>query len=742
MWKHLHEIPGEKLVNWQRKELVRCDPYLVWAEASTKPEATDALNIGVLVELAKARDYPDFLHAMNGQGLINFIPSGLEQNTGVRFITGLVTRVGLERLVRAVVDKRISRFTLQDARDDLTKQGEPGWTDVSQKMKEAEGLVKNLATTRPGTYLGIIDDGLPFARAFSSTASGGAVPVLRLWDQGWQQRWRGTGDASRPGASPPEPNDGYWRNAWVMSVRGQVGGVVQWTFNGFLYGRRLKSLSSSPPAVESDADDDYTRSRYCAPSPRHTHGAAVLGLMAPWLSNAKGPVHWPDEVSGLCMVQLPTRTVSDTSGGSLAMRVLDGLRFILWQERSDRDAASKAARPVVVNVSYGVHAGPHDGTSMAERAFQELLDRHKNLHLVLPAGNAHRIGCHASHVLTKGEGHRDTATLVVRVLPDNPGDTYLEIWLPKGADVVLSMRPPGDSRTIDIKPGEAKIDCEDVPGRRIVYFGAIYPDEVAQSTDRTMALFVIGSTRRSQYYASSAPRGLNQQRRSDVWGQSGIWEVTVRNRGKKSITVDAWIERGDAPPDSAWGGRQAYFPDACVPELTTLNSTPEGTLNGIATLRHERAYVIGAMRVDGRLSDYSAADMPNVVSDKAPRVVTTADWSQSLPGLRTLGFRQGSVARVNGTSAACAVYTRALAKQLHDDPNKLPCGTQPGLVPVEIDCVPERHPAAARGLRGQKRRKQLPFDVFPIDQPCPSPDPVLPAAASTSSCTPPPPCAR
>lgn len=94
-----------------------------------------------------------------------------------------------------------------------------------------------------------------------------------------------------------------------------------------------------------------------------------------------------------------------------------------------------------------------------------------------------------------------------------------------------------------------------------------------------------------------------------------------------------------------------------------------------------------------------------------------ADASQALAGLRSIGFADGAVERVNGTSAACAVYARALALTLASNPSGTPTAPVPPDVPAEVDCTPERQPQAAAHLRGQHVRGAFPHEVGP-----PAPD--------------------
>lgn len=723
VWEAVQSLATAAAQAWTPENLDRCDPYLVWADATTRPpEAGDPLSIAVLVELSAAADYQGLIDRLN-QGETNldalsFVPNGFEMRAATRFVTGLVSRAGLQRLVDEVVQRRIECFSLQDARRGTEGAALQAWREYVNAgpvriRADAKGKSRSSAArSATGTYLGIIDDGLPVLRAREATRS--VDRPAHFWDQGWQA----PESMGKPLPVPAE-DDPFWDIAWEIrqraapaaSTEAEAGGKseAELVARGFLYGRCLKPLS---PAVAGRLADrgGYARLGYFVPAPRRSHGAAVLGLLAPWLSAARRPVRWPEAVSGLAMVQLPTRTVSDTSGGSLAMRVLDGLRFVLWQEAADR-GTDPQARPTVVNVSYGVHAGPHDGTSMFERAVLELLDAHPHLHLVLPAGNAARAGCHARRELARQGEAADQATFRLAVLPDNGRDTFVELWLPAGARVALDIRPPGSKAVHRVVEGEARVQAEasaaDPRRPDRVSFGAVYAPRVAQGQNGTMVLVAIGSTARLGERLDPR-RGLNQRRRVEVAGQAGLWELTVHNISGPAFAVDAWIERGDAAPDESAGSRQAFFPDAV--DTARSGSTPEGTLSGIATMTHPRLHVVGAMRADGSLSDYSAAGPARAPAVRTgPNVVAPADASRNLPGLRTLGFVEGAVDRINGTSAACAVHARDLARRLA---SKLSDQPPPPIKPQpDIDRTIDKRPRADPAHRGEAVRKRLPFDV-------------------------------
>lgn len=736
-WRALTELKTEALVPWCLENLFRCDPYLVWADVTTEfkagsklgsnpeSELIPALSIAVLVELAATGDMEGFLKRFepvaDGSKRPRFIPNGFEPFSPSRFVTGLVDHSGLAALVTEVRDRKIKRFTLQNSRIDTAKTIQDEYLAYQSFIKEnqrpdvlrtARAVAEEVPSkSEPvlGTYLGIIDNGLPMLKLRDDIQFLGHP--AHFWDQGWKPPHQAGTETS---IKAPESDDPYWRVCWEVLFLMDGEFPILHPPRGFLYGRRLKRLNAG--AVQQNDQDEYFRSKYFSVPPRETHGAGVLGLLAPWTSGARELVKWPDYVSGLAMVQLPTNTVVDASGGSLAMRVIDGLRYILWQEANDGGNGA-ADRSIVANVSYGVHAGPHDGTSMFERAIAEMLDQHPRLHVVLPIGNSAQVGCHAQRVLAAHGQVGDEATVLLEVLPDNSRDSFVEFWLSRRGRVELSIQPPGSDEVYKITEDEAKICFEPAPTDpqepRRIHFGAVYAAEVAQGTNGPMALLAIGCTRAMRHSAGDGEaHGLSQQHRRDVLGQPGLWTLRVRNLQPAPVTVDAWVERDAAPPDVPREHRQAYFPDSCCEAVELKNATPQGTLSGIATFVHERLHVIGAMRSDGMLSDYSAAGGARPPGlREGPDAVTVADWSNAVPGIRTTGFVKGAIARINGTSAACAIYARALAERLAGNSTNPPRTTALETLPPEITCSPENQPEAPLILRGRDRRQLLLFDV-------------------------------
>ena len=231
---------------------------------------------------------------------------------------------------------------------------------------------------RTKVVIGLIDDFVAYAHPRFRDAEGGSR-VRHVWSQ----------DATRPACVAAES----WRPC-----------------ADFPYGYELDTQSCAHGGVA-------LRDTYPSVLRRRTHGTHVADLAA-------GGNAMPDEeaLPDIVAVHLPRRGVADTSGSALKMQVLDALHYIV--ERAGPDAS------VVVNLSYGTMAGPHDGQTILEQAIDELVAlRRGRLWVVVPAGNSREARCHAVIKLNKS---KKTARLRWKLLPDDATPSWLEIWLPAG----------------------------------------------------------------------------------------------------------------------------------------------------------------------------------------------------------------------------------------------------------------------------------------------------------------------
>jgi len=300
---------------------------------------------------------------------------------------------------------------------------------------------------------------------------------------------------------------------------------------------------------------------------------------------------WP-----LVLVQLPTRTSLDTSGGSLGVHVLDGVHYIINKAASIppragglRDNESiivdtgggqgSNARPayrhdLIINISYGATAGPHDGTSILERALEELTyERDEVTRIVLAAGNAHGSKTHARLRLSRGERER---VFTWHVGADNPHESYLEIWVPAHSvggtgsssadDYTLWIRPPGALPVQRLCVGQAV--ALEVEGSATPAAAAIFARRVAQGENGTMVLLAVAPTR-APLPGAKVPAATARRR-----APHGAWSITVAfgsgsaSVGSEMVVVHAWTERNDLVYGTARAQQSWVVSDETVPPPT------------------------------------------------------------------------------------------------------------------------------------------------------------------------------
>ena len=187
---------------------------------------------------------------------------------------------------------------------------------------------------------------------------------------------------------------------------------------------------------------DFRDRDHKAAALRTAHGTHVLDLAAGY-----DPRHALMKLSvPIIAVQLPVSVTEDTSGSKLTAYTAAAIHYIV--DRADRLAGNGPRLPIVINFSYGMLAGPHDGSLHIEQIMDGFIaSRPTPMRIVLPAGNANLSRCHVECGFDK-----PTETLSWRVPPDDQTPTQMEIWLPHEAST------PGASRVsicINHHPGNA-----------------------------------------------------------------------------------------------------------------------------------------------------------------------------------------------------------------------------------------------------------------------------------------------
>ncbi len=472
-----------------------------------------------------------------------------------------------------------------------------------------------------GNAIAVIDFGCPFLNQAFANADG-HPRISALWDQ--DER------------APLPQADEWWRKPERADYGRELGAAQMREI-----AHRLRVAPPGQPIAENDAYrhidyliayDDARRRVWSS-----SHGAQVLDLAGgtrdPLFELREGSEEFDDAgAAELVFVQLPALTAADSSGGSLAAHVLDGVRYVLDQCRLDAS--------IVINLSYGTFAGPHDGSSLLETALAELLQaRQRNFAIVLAAGNARLSGCHMQR---RAQVDR-SALLRVDLGAGDTTDTFLEVWYDPPPDEVSAVsarvRLAGGTWSDWVDRGDPPVGYRDAATGTLVAMV-----QHRAGTGRNLILLAVAPTA-----AAADDHG--------ALAEPGVWEVEVRRNSPPAsatgvsvdpVALNAWIERDD--PAVAGTGRQSRF-------AATQLGDDRDTLSCYATGQH--AVVVGGWRIeDGSMVPYSS--LPATAHNLDLFVLGACEESPDRPGLVAAAVPSLEVRRMNGTSVAAPVVARQL----------------------------------------------------------------------------------
>ena len=449
--------------------------------------------------------------------------------------------------------------------------------------------------------------------------------------------------------------------------------------HGFSYGRELDKaaidallhrLASGQMASESAL---YTSIGYLLDDRNMVreiaHGTHVLDALGgaidvrPPQSSAKPNA--PDAASRapLIFVDVPSQSAEDSTGASNGAFLLDALRYI-------RSRAGGAT--VVVNISLGAFAGPHDGTSLIERAIDEFLECDGHMVLTIAAGNAALERWHARGEFKAGNG--EITELRWRTMPEDSTDSFAEVWIDAAdrkasAQLALQLVSP-DGRASDW-----------------IRFDGADPHTIDDAKGRLMAAVIarqpVASDGGGLFLLATAPSA--GPRRATA---PGVWRIRLRNDAPAvAARFDAWIQRDEPAWDMSRRSVQSFF-DGASPGVEVGGAA--GGLSNLAT--GQRTIVVGASRAeDGRLSRYTSLGGRDRRSGRPGRQIDAAapaDESNTAIGLLAAAVRSNMLMRMGGTSVAAPVAARAIYNHLAGDPGNTPAqkpSTAPDLAQAQRD---------------------------------------------------------
>jgi len=380
-------------------------------------------------------------------------------------------------------------------------------------------------------------------------------------------------------------------------------------------------------------------------------------------------------------VGLPPNASMGASGNFLEFFALHAIEYII--DRADRiwkacDLPPDGGFPVVINLSYGLQAGPKDGHMLIEkviRAINEKSDKDgRPIRVLLPAGN---------DLLAEGAAEFDFTDARAKLLdwrlqPEDQTPNFGELWsdtLPGQAKddeahpFGLSLRPPSGPAS-DATPGQHG------QMNTLFYDGK----EVARIYCRK---YDSGEGWHRMSYVVCASPTLRPDR--DVAAPAGAWTWNVTSRSMK--TGFAYCQ---SDQNLTYGGNTGLASTFAHPRfepydafgrfidvasygphpVDTDNTPPmrrRDTLNTIASLRG--VPVIGGYRTsDGKPAIYSSSASSDAVGDgrAEPTCLFPGEDGPALFGLLGAGSKSGSAALMSGTSFSTALATRAVSQAMLD----------------------------------------------------------------------------
>lgn len=474
--------------------------------------------------------------------------------------------------------------------------------------------------------IGIVDFGCAFLHPALSRDPSGSSPgtrVLALWDQGRSADRARTGPPSSP---------------WVRNDRAGYGRVATRERLDALAAAAVAHAGETVGRVSGDDWRAHELAYALAGMPEllqpGSHGTAVSALTA------------AGNDADILFVQLPQDAIDDLSGGWLTAYLVDALA---WLEEQAGD------RPMVVNLSVGTHAGPHDGSSLLERELERVAARRA---VVLAAGNAAGRRGHATATL----GQTESAALHWVLPTADPTQSFLDVWYEQaegqpaprfdfghGTGAVVASAGSAGPLTL----------LRDASGMLAAAVAHIPPAEGSRSGRLWIAL---APTHPAQLEPGPGAQG------EPASAPPGTWRLQVHNPGQAELVLHAWIER-DEPGAQPLSGR----PDSVLvaPAGSAWRIDDAGTLTAQASARGVIA-VGGTVRGAGtRLPESGQGP----TRDGRPGVARWADADERLRGLDrglpVVGNHSGPDAvaptqglRWRGTSLAAPQVVAQIARRL------------------------------------------------------------------------------
>lgn len=387
------------------------------------------------------------------------------------------------------------------------------------------------------------------------------------------------------------------------------------------------------------------------------HGTHVMTLAAGTDPQDRSPLAAALREVPILAVSLPSNRLLSASGVFLDVFVDQALE---WVAGRLAEMFPQGVPPVVVNLSYGLAAGPKDGSGYLNDRIRSWLRALPQARLFIPAGNDGLTGGHA--VLTCHDGRSAIGWMVP---PADPLSTHAEVWFTRNdPETRLHLTPPGQDApiTINLAP-ETVIDLVAGADPQAEPFGRVYVLPGKGTFKKAGCLVCLGPTRPRRPERPAAPAGL--------------WQIAVSGRGDLRADVTLQSERGLTP-------HSRMSPPTRLLALSDGGAQPQrsGTLNDIGILTgatlvngmdlaaqaHLDRFGPGTCHRAGAAQDpaplgealarWTSRGDPRAAPPTSDGMPFPADRSRALPGIPAPGYRSGSSSTVEGTSFSTALASR------------------------------------------------------------------------------------
>ena len=612
------------------------DPYLNWAVATGFQFARQGAGwVPLLIKLAPGHTVASFgaPEWRSGEpfksGLL--IPSEYTRSTGpaskATFCTALVSINAIAAVISHPAWKAmVGRVQMSQPLSGSSASIPTPTSSPLQPLTFVTG-----AGPRP-TVVAVIDDGIAFAND-RFRLSNGTTRVQAYWNQHH--------------SGPISNTANYGRRLTAANINAELANCMH------------AGIVDEDQVYRQLGIDDFSNDEHKFVARRLAHGTHVLDIaaaVAPNTAAASRPI---------VAVQLPSRVTADPSGGQLTAYVTHALAYIA--DSVDQLSPPGAPLPLVINLSYGMTGGPHDGSHLLEEAIDEFVQLRRAqgqwIAVVIPAGNSRQSRGRAILRLKPGGAKQ----LPWRVQPDDRTISTSEIWLPAGSAVQVQVTSPSGQPT---------------PPSVGVSAGYTYPSPLSANAvctiDYSAPALKFGRRCVLVHLAPTAPAVPLDP--AAILAESGLWQLGILNVGSQPISVDVYVQRDDSPVGYRLLGRQSYFDDAMYrrfdfngrPVAVDATTNPgrvrrRGTLNAIGT--GQEPVIVGSFRAsDGDSALYSSLGPAFTVPQGArtpptPDVASISDDSPVARGVLAAGTRSGAARAMNGTSVAAPQIARWIADQ-------------------------------------------------------------------------------